>query len=120
MALTIAKTETTLPSSEAQAFGDLVAYAPHGIASRVLSKTSGGNATIFAFEQGQGLTEHTSPFDALVFVLEGGMSLTIGGKAVRAPAGSVTRMPAAVPHALVAEDRTRMLLVMLREIAADR
>ena len=71
--------------------------------------------TIFAFEKGQGLTEHTSPFDALVFILEGSMTLTIGGKPVTAPAGGVTLMPAGVPHALAADERTRMLLVMLRE-----
>jgi quercetin dioxygenase-like cupin family protein len=115
MGLPIAGSETTLPASEALRFADLIAYAPHGIASRVLAKTSGGNVTLFAFEKGQGLTEHTSPFDALVFILEGSMSLSIGGKPVPAPAGSVTRMPAGVPHGLEADERTRMLLVMLRE-----
>ncbi len=115
MPLPMASGETTLPAAEALRFDALIAYADHGIASRVLSKTSGGNATIFAFEKGQGLTEHTSPFDALVFVLEGAMSLTIGGRPVAAPGGSVTRMPAGVPHALQADERTRMLLVMLRE-----
>jgi quercetin dioxygenase-like cupin family protein len=114
MALPLASTETTLPAAEAIRFEALLAYAEHGIASRVLSKTPGGNATLFAFEKGQGLTEHTSPFDALVFILEGGMTLTIGGRPVAAPAGSVTRMPAGVPHALEAGERTRMLLVMLR------
>jgi quercetin dioxygenase-like cupin family protein len=114
MALPLASTETTLPAAEAVRFEALLAYADHGIASRVLAKTPGGNATLFAFEKGQGLTEHTSPFDALVFILEGAMSLTIGGKVVAAPAGSVTRMPAGVPHGLEAGERTRMLLVMLR------
>ena len=114
MALPMAAGETTLPPSESMRFEDLIAYAPHGIASRVLAKTAGGNVTVFAFEKGQGLTEHTSPFDALVFILEGGMTLTIGGRPVAAPAGSVTRMPAGVPHALEAGERTRMLLVMLR------
>jgi quercetin dioxygenase-like cupin family protein len=108
-------TETTLPAAEAHAFPGLLAYAAHGIASRVLHKTGGGNVTLFAFEKGQALTEHTSPFDALVFVLEGAMTLTIGGKPVKAAAGTVTRMPADVPHALDADERTRMLLVMLRE-----
>jgi len=107
--------ETTLPPAEALDFPSLLAYAAHGIASRVLAKTGGGNATLFAFEKGQALSEHTSPFDALVFVLEGAMTLTIGGKPVRAGAGTVTRMPAGVPHGLDAEERTRMLLVMLRE-----
>lgn len=108
-------TETTLPPAEALAFPDLLGYAAHGIASRVLAKTAGGNATLFAFEKGQALAEHTSPFDALVFVLEGAMTLAIGGTPVKALEGSVTRMPAGVPHALDADERTRMLLVMLRE-----
>ena len=108
-------TETTLPPAEPQTFPDLLAFAAHGIASRVLAKTGGGNATLFAFEKGQSLSEHTSPFDALVLVLEGAMTLTIGGKPVKAVAGTATRMPARVPHALDADERTRMLLVMLRE-----
>jgi len=108
-------TETTLSPGEASVLASLLAYAPHGIASRVLAKTGGGSVTLFAFEQGQALSEHTSPFDALVFVLEGTLTLTIGGKPERATAGTVTRMPADVPHALVADERTRMLLVMLRE-----
>jgi quercetin dioxygenase-like cupin family protein len=115
MALPVTSSETTLPAAEALRFEGLIAYADHGIASRVLAKTAGGNATVFAFEKGQGLTEHTSPFDALVFLLEGAMTLTIGGKEVAAPAGTVTRMPAGIPHALQALERSRMLLVMLRE-----
>jgi quercetin dioxygenase-like cupin family protein len=115
MGLPVNNAESTLPASEALRFEDLLAYAPHGIASRVLAKSSGGNVTLFAFEQGQGLTEHTSPFDALVFVLEGSMTLTIGGAPLEAPAGSVTRMPAGIPHGLEADRRTRMLLVLLRE-----
>lgn len=108
-------TETTLAAAEASPFSELIGYAAHGIASRVLAKTAGGNATLFAFEKGQALSEHTSPFDALVLVLEGSMTLTIGGRPVKAPAATVTRMPAGVPHALDADERTRMLLVMLRE-----
>jgi len=106
---------TTLPPAAAHPFADLLGYADHGIASRVLAKAGGGSATLFAFEKGQALSEHTSPFDALVFVLEGAMTLTIGGQPLPAPAGTVTRMPAGIPHALDADDRTRMLLVMLRE-----
>jgi quercetin dioxygenase-like cupin family protein len=107
--------ETTLPPAAASAFADLLGYAAQGIASRVLAKAAGGSATLFAFEKGQALSEHISPFDALVFVLEGAMTLTVGGQPVKAQAGTVTRMPAGIPHALDADDRTRMLLVMLRE-----
>lgn len=108
-------TATTIPSAEALVLSGLIASTEKGIASRVLAKTGGGNVTLFAFDAGQGLTEHTSPFDALVMVLEGAMLLTIGGNPVRAAPGTIVRMPASVPHALDAEVPTKMLLVMLRE-----
>ena len=97
----------------------LVTPTEGGIASRILAKTSAGSLTLFAFAGGQGLTEHTSPFDALVMVLEGACTLTIGGTPVRATPGTVVRMPADVPHALDAGEATRLLLVMLREPARD-
>ena len=104
-----------IPPAEALALAALVATTEDGIASRVLARTAGGNVTLFAFDGGQGLEEHTSPFDALVLVLEGAMTLTIGGTAVRATPGTIVRMPGGVPHALEARQPTRMLLVMLRE-----
>ena len=105
----------TLSAAEAHALGALLATPEGGIASRVLAKAAGGNVTLFAFDAGQGLSEHTAPFDALVLVLEGAMALTIAGAAVRAEPGTIVRMPAGVPHALEAETPTRLLLVMLRE-----
>lgn len=104
-----------LPPGEALSLEGLITPTEHGIASRVLAKTGGGNVTLFAFAAGQGLEEHTSPFDALVLVLEGEMTLTIGGARVRATPGSIVRMPGGVPHALEAPQAARMLLVMLRE-----
>ena len=115
MGLPVNNAESTLPASEALRFGELLAYAPHGIASRVLAKSGGGNVTLFAFDGGQGLTEHTTPFDALVMVLEGHIVLTIGGKPVDAVPGTVTVMPANVPHAVDAKAASRMLLIMLRD-----
>jgi quercetin dioxygenase-like cupin family protein len=111
----MAATPPTIPAAEALPLRDLVKATAHGIASRVLAKTSGGNLTLFSFDAGQELSEHTAPFDALVLVLEGAMQLTIGGQAVTAVPGSIVRMPANVPHALEAVEPTRMLLVMLRE-----
>ena len=93
----------------------LIVPTPHGIASRVLAKNSGGTVTLFAFDAGQALSEHTAPFDALVLVLEGRFTVTIGGVPVEVGAGSVVRMPAGVPHAVDAVESSRMLLVMLRE-----
>jgi quercetin dioxygenase-like cupin family protein len=104
-----------IAAGEALSLNGLIRPTEGGIASRVLCKTSGGNVTLFAFDAGQGLTEHTSPFEALAMVLEGACTITIGGTSVRATPGTVVRMPADVPHALEAIETTRLLLVMLRE-----
>lgn len=104
-----------LPAGEALSLQGLITPTEHGIASRVLAKNGGGNVTLFAFDRGQGLTEHTSPFDALVIVLSGRLTITIGGNAVDAEEGTIVRMPATVPHGLEAPVAARMLLVMLRE-----
>ncbi|MCX6545225.1 MAG: cupin domain-containing protein [Acidobacteria bacterium] len=114
----MAITNPMIPPAEALRLQSLVSPTEHGIASRVLAKTSGGNITLFAFDAGQGLTEHTSPFDALVMVLEGALTLTIGGTPVRATPDTIVRMPADVPHALDASEPTRMLLIMLRDLKA--
>jgi quercetin dioxygenase-like cupin family protein len=107
---------SSLPPAEALTVSSLIVPTPGGIASRVLAKTTGGNVTLFAFDAGQGLTEHTTPFDALVIVLEGHIVLTIGGKPVDAVPGTVTVMPANVPHAVDAKAASRMLLTMLRDL----
>ncbi len=108
-------TTQMIPAAQALLLESLVSPTEQGIASRVLAKTSGGNLTLFAFDAAQGLTEHTSPFDALVMVLEGSLTLTIGGTPVRATPGTIVRMPAGVPHALEAPEAARMLLIMLRD-----
>ena len=108
----------TLPGAEALSLEALVTPTDDGIASRVLAKTPGGNLTMFALAAGQGLTEHSSPFEAFVLVTEGAATLTIGGTPVRATPGTIVRMPANVPHAVDAVERTRLLLVMLRDQAA--
>lgn len=104
-----------IASAEAFPLSTLITPTPDGIASRILAKTSGGNLTLFAFDAGQGLTEHTSPFEALIIVLEGACTLTVGGTPIRAVTGTIVRMPADVPHAVEAMEATRFLLVMLRE-----
>lgn len=104
-----------LPGGEAFSLASLITPTEHGIASRVLGKTSGGNLTLFAFDAGQGLSEHSSPFDAFVIVFQGVVTLTIGGTPVRATAETIVRMPANIPHAVDAVERSRMLLVMLRD-----
>lgn len=104
-----------IPASEALVLQDLIQPTPQGIASRILAKGTAGSVTLFAFDAGQGLTEHTSPFDALILVLDGAVTLTIGGSPVQATPGTITRMPANVPHALAAAAASRLLLVMLRD-----
>jgi quercetin dioxygenase-like cupin family protein len=106
-----------IPPAESLRLADLITMTERGIASRVLAKNSGGNVTLFAFDAGEGLSEHTAPFDALVLVLEGALRLTIGGLPVEAGPGTIVRMPAAVPHAVDATVASRMLLIMIREIA---
>lgn len=106
---------TTIPSAEALRLSQLITPTPRGVASRVLAKAKGGSLTLFAFDAGQGLGEHSAPFDALVLVLEGALTLTIGGAPVEATPGTVVRMPADVPHAVDAKEASRMLLVMLKE-----
>ena len=108
-------TTSTLPESTALSLDALITATPQGIASRILSKTGGGSLTLFAFDAGQGLAEHTAPFDALVLVLNGRLLLTIGGVEVTATPGTVVRMPAGVPHAVDAPEPSRMLLTMLRD-----
>jgi quercetin dioxygenase-like cupin family protein len=105
----------TIPPSEALRLAELITPTDRGIASRVLAKTGGGNVTLFAFDAGEGLSEHTTPFDALVLVVEGALTLTIGGTPVAAVPGTIVRMPAGVPHAVDAGVPSKMLLVMLRE-----
>ena len=107
-------TEPRIPAAEALALHALITPTAQGIASRILARATGGNVTLFAFDAGEELSEHTAPFDALVVVLEGAFVLTIGGQEVRAAPGTIVRMPADVPHALEATEPTRMLLVMLR------
>jgi len=104
-----------ISAAEALALADLVTPVEAGIASRVLAKTGGGSITLFAFARGEGLSEHTSPFEAFALVLEGTIAITIGKQAVSAAAGTIVRLPATVPHALDASTAARMLLVMLRE-----
>ena len=113
----MAKTQS-IPSAEALSLSTLISPTDHGIASRVLARSAGGTVTLFAFDGGESLSEHTAPFDALVMVLEGAFALTIGGQLVKAVPGTIVRMPAGVPHAVEASEPSRMLLIMLREGAA--
>ncbi len=107
--------KTGLPHSTAVSLEEQVQYGDGAIVSRSVVDSHGGSITLFAFDRGQKLSEHTAPFDALVQVLDGRLELTIGGKDVSAPAGKSVLMPADVPHALEAVEKTKMLLVMIKD-----
>jgi quercetin dioxygenase-like cupin family protein len=95
-------------------FVDLVDYQKGSVVSRTIIDKKTGTVTLFSFDEGQGLSEHTAPFDALVFVLDGEVEITISGKPLHLREGEMTIMPANQPHALKATKRFKMLLVMVR------
>jgi quercetin dioxygenase-like cupin family protein len=97
-----------------RALTDLVQYQPEAIVSRVLAKRAAGSVTLFAFDAGQELSEHTAPFDAVVSVFDGEAQITIAGTPHRVGAGEAILMPANTPHALRAVGRFRMMLTMIR------
>jgi quercetin dioxygenase-like cupin family protein len=92
----------------------LVQYQAGAVVSRTLVKKDTGTVTAFAFDAGEGLSEHTAPFDALVLVVEGESEISIAGTAHRVAAGDLLRLPAGRPHAVKALTRFKMLLIMIR------
>ncbi len=93
---------------------NLVDYQEGSVVSREIISEKTGTCTIFAFDQGQGLSEHTAPFDAVVFCLDGEAEVTISGQPYRVHEGEMIIMPAQKPHALKAIAKFKMLLVMIR------
>ena len=93
---------------------DHIAYADGSVVSKTLLKKEIGNITLFSFDSGQGLSEHTAPFDAFVYILDGKAEIAIGGEKQTVEAGEMLIMPANVAHALHAHERFKMLLVMIR------
>jgi quercetin dioxygenase-like cupin family protein len=94
---------------------DIAAYSSGSIVSREVLRKETGTVTVFAFDAGQGLSEHTAPFDAMVCVLDGEAEVLIAGKAHQVGAGQMIIMPANKPHALNARQRFKMMLVMIRK-----
>ena len=93
---------------------ELVAYQPGSVVSRTVIDKKTGTCTLFAFDGGQGLSEHTAPYDALVEVLDGEAEITISGKPFHLKQGEIIIMPADKPHALRAAKRFKMMLVMVK------
>jgi len=113
----MSSTSTARPEiagAEALPLLGLVNYQEGSIVSRVVLKREKGNVTIFAFDEGQGLSEHTAPFDALVQAVEGEAEITVAGRPIGVKAGEVVLLPAEKPHAVIATTRFKMVLTMIR------
>ena len=93
---------------------DLADYQEGSVVSRTIVDKKTGTVTFFAFDEGQGLSEHTAPFDALVYLLEGEAEIVISGKPIRLKDGEMVMMPANQPHALRAAKNFKMILTMIR------
>ena len=109
-----AQSKREMPIAEVVRFRDLVNYQEGAVVSRTLVNRTTGTVTLFAFDDGQGLSEHTAPFDALAYLLEGEAEITVSGKPLRTTAGEAVLMPANQPHSLKAISRFKMLLTMIR------
>jgi quercetin dioxygenase-like cupin family protein len=92
----------------------LIDYQDGSVVSRTLIDKKTGTVTLFAFDNGQGLSEHTAPYDALVYVLDGEVDITISGKPLRVKQGEITILPANKPHALASKTKFKMLLTMIK------
>jgi quercetin dioxygenase-like cupin family protein len=113
----VLKKEQTMSSDQTAIPIELVRsidYSDGAVVSKTILEKKTGTITLFAFDKGQKLSEHTAPFDAVVYVLEGSVELVIGGKPIQAVAGSMVIMPAQIPHAVNAMERFKMLLTMIR------
>ena len=103
-----------MPVAEAVRLADLVNYQEGSVVSRTIVKRATGTITLFAFDEGQGLSGHTAGFDAVAHLLEGEAEITVAGKPLPATAGEAVLLPANQPHSLRALGRFKMLLTMIR------
>ena len=106
--------ETNMLPGTAIPLSATIQYQAGSVVSKEIVRKDTGTVTLFAFDQGQGLSEHTAPFDALVHILDGEAKITISGNPVQVKAGEMIIMPANEPHALQAVHKFKMLLVMIR------
>ena len=108
-------TDDLTAAAEVLRLVDLVQYQTGTVVSRTLVKKPTGTITVFAFDENEGLSEHTAPFEALVFVIDGEAEISIAATPYRVHAGEMLRLPANQPHALRAVQRFKMVLIMIRE-----
>jgi len=100
---------------EAGNLNSLVDYQDGSVVSKEIIRKEKGTVTLFAFDKGQGLSEHTAPFDALVYIFDGKAEISLAGRQYSLKTGETIIMPANKPHSLKAIDRFKMLLVMIKE-----
>jgi len=101
--------------AKGQQLNELVQYAADSIVSKTILDKPVGTITLFAFDKGQRLSEHTAPYDAVVQIVDGAGKITIGGKELKLTAGQIVIMPANIPHSVAAEEKFKMLLIMIRQ-----
>ena len=109
-------TQSEMPAAAPVPPLGLAGYQEAAVVSRTLLKRAGGTITLFAFDEGQSLSEHTAPFDAVAYVLDGEAEIIIAGTPLKVPAGEMVLMPANQPHAVNARTRFKMLLTMIRSV----
>jgi quercetin dioxygenase-like cupin family protein len=107
--------DTIVPTSQALSIAALIDYQTGSVVSRTLIDKKTGTVTLFAFDEGQGLSEHTAPFDAFVHIVDGTAEITISGKSITVKGGELVIMPANEPHALRAREKFKMILIMIRQ-----
>jgi len=100
--------------AKASTLRDLIDYQEGSVVSRTLIDKKAGTVTLFAFDENQGLSEHTTPYDAMVYVLDGEVEVTISGKPITLKEGEITIMPANISHALTAKTKFKMLITMIK------
>lgn len=108
------KVKLDFPAIKSQSLLELIDYQTGTVVSKTLSNSIAGTITLFAFDEGQGLSEHTSPFDAFVQILEGKAEISVSSKPIISSAGEIVVLPANQPHSLKALSSFKMLLTMIR------
>ncbi len=106
--------ENSKLAAQAKTLAELLAYQEGAVVSRPLIDKTAGTVTLFAFDADQGLSEHTAPFDALIYAVDGEAEVIVSGKSIKLKAGEVTMLPVGEPHSLKALTRFKMMLIMVR------
>lgn len=115
MSISIDNKQIGFAHSKSHFLKDSVNYAEGAIVSKIVSKKDTGNLTLFAFDKGQFLSEHTAPFDATILVVEGEALVSINREETIVKEGEIIIMPANIPHAVVAQEKMKMMLIMIKD-----